>query len=102
VAKEGFHPALTALTPGADQAKPGAHGNHIVVANHGADRRVASQQRIYRFRRFLLAGFTLNNPFAVERQTVFDQRRAVAADPFGAGQGRTFPPARQCADDRDE
>ena len=79
--------SLAALTPGADQAKPGAHGNHIVVANHGADRRTAAQQRAYRFRRFLLAGFTLYDPFAVERQAVFNQRRAVAADPFGAGQG---------------
>lgn len=94
MAKEGFHPALTALPPGADQAKPGPHSNHIVVANHGADRRVASQQRIYRFSRFLLAGLTFNNPFTVERQTVFDQRRAVAADPFGAGQGRTFTPSQ--------
>ncbi len=90
MAEERFYPALTALASGADQAEPRPHRNHIVIANHRADRRAVAKQRADGFRGFFLAGFTLHHPFAVKRQAIFDERGAVTAHPLGTRQGRAF------------
>ena len=72
--KEGFNPAFPALASGPYQAKPGAHGDNVVVADHGADGGAGAEQRPDRFCRLLLTGLALHHPLTVERQAVFNQR----------------------------
>jgi len=80
---------VTALSSGAHQAEPRAHRHGAVMAQHGSDSRVNAQQFGNGFRRLFLACGTFDNPFTVKWQAVLQQRGAVAAKPFGAGERRT-------------